>query len=176
VIDDHLIHVGTRTVEYGPVFRLIILYAGVLGFAALLNYAQSITLQMTALRIVFNMRLDLMRHLQRLAVRFFDNTPVGTLVNRISNDTESIRDLYMSFMATFSVSLVQVAGIYTYLFILDASMAKYLLMLLPLYLVVMWLLMRYGNRYKGAKAAKYIWRSEEHTPAPQSRENLGCRI
>lgn len=154
VIDDHLVHVGTRTVEYGPVFRLIILYAGVLGFAALLNYAQSITLQMTALRIVFNMRLDLMRHLQRLAVRFFDNTPVGTLVNRISNDTESIRDLYMSFMATFSVSLVQVAGIYTYLFILDASMAKYLLMLLPLYLLVMWLLMRYGNRYLSIMRAR----------------------
>lgn len=154
VIDDHLVHVGTRPVDYGPVFRLILLYAGVLGFAALLNYAQSITLQLTALRIVFNMRMDLMRHLQRLAVRFFDNTPVGTLVNRISNDTESIRDLYMSFMATFSVSLVQVAGIYTYLFILDAAMAKYILLLLPLYVVVMWLLMWYGNRYLSVMRAR----------------------
>lgn len=154
VIDDHLVHVGTRTVEYGPILVLILLLAGVLVIAAVLQYVQSIVLQLTALRIVFNMRMDLMRHLQRLAVRFFDNTPVGTLVNRISNDTESIRDLYMSFMATFTVSLVQVAGIFVYLFVLDASMAKFVLLLLPLYLVVMWLLLRYGNRYLSAMRAR----------------------
>jgi ATP-binding cassette subfamily B protein len=154
IIDNHLIHVGTRPVEYGPVLSIISLYVGVLVIAALCNYAQSILLQTTALRIVFNMRMDLMRHLQRLAVRFFDNTPVGTLVNRISNDTESIRDLYLSFMATFTVSLMQVIGIYTYLFVLDAAMAKYVLLLLPLYATVMWLLLRYGNRYLSAMRAR----------------------
>lgn len=154
IIDDHLIHIGTREVEFGPILRLIGLLAGVLGAAALFNYVQSIVLQLTALRIVYHMRMDLMRHLQRMAVRFFDNTPVGTIVNRISTDTESIRDLYMSFMATFTVSIVQVTGIYIYLFVLDASMAKYVLLLLPLYLLVMWLLMRYGNRYLSAMRAR----------------------
>ena len=154
IIDDYLIHAGTGPIEYGPILTMIGLYAGVLVFAALFHYAQSILLQTTALRIVFNMRMDLIRHLQRLAVRFFDNIPVGTLVNRISNDTESIRDLYMSFMAAFTVSLVQVAGIFTYLFVLDASMAKYVLLLLPLHLAVMWLLLRYGNRYLSAMRAR----------------------
>jgi ATP-binding cassette subfamily B protein len=154
IIDNHLIHVGSRPLEYGPILAIISMYVGVLVIAALCNYAQSILLQTTALRIVFNMRMDLMRHLQRLAVRFFDNTPVGTLVNRISNDTESIRDLYLSFMATFTVSLMQVVGIYTYLFVLDASMAKYVLLLLPLYVTVMWLLLRYGNRYLSAMRAR----------------------
>ena len=154
VIDQYLIPAAYEPVEYRPILVMILLYAGVLLFAALFNYSQSILLQMTALRIVFNMRMDLMRHLQRLPVRFFDNIPVGTLVNRISNDTESIRDLYMSFMATFTVSIVQVTGIFTYLFILDASMAKFVLLLLPLYLTVTWLLLRYGNRYLAAMRAR----------------------
>src|SRR5690606_27059547 len=71
----------------------------------------------------------------------------------------------MSFMATFSVSLVQVAGIYTYLFILDAAMAKYILLLLPLYVVVMWLLMRYGNRYLSVMRARI---SDMHTMLSES--------
>ena len=51
-----------------------------------------------------------MRHIQRIPLRYFDNTPIGQVVSRIANDTEAVRDLFMSFMATFVVSMVQLIG------------------------------------------------------------------
>src|SRR5690606_35729241 len=97
IIDNHLVNVGTPDFEFAPILKLVGLYITVLFSAGVFNYTQSYLLQTTALRIVFNMRMDVMNHLQRIPVRFFDNTPVGQLVNRMANDTESIRDLYMSF-------------------------------------------------------------------------------
>lgn len=154
VIDKHLIHAGTDQFEYAPILKLIILYFGILLTAGIFNYIQSFMLQTTALRIVYNIRVDVMNHLQRIQVRFFDNTPIGRLVNRIANDTESIRDLYMSFLATFSVSFVQVCVIYTMLFVLDPKIARVLLILLPLYVLIMYLLMKYGNRYLSIMRAR----------------------
>ncbi|MBW5448788.1 ATP-binding cassette domain-containing protein [Cohnella sp. CFH 77786] len=154
IIDKHLSRIGTNAFDFAPVLQLIGLYIGAIAAAGILNYTQSYLLQTTALRIVFNMRMDLIRHIQRMAVKFFDNAPVGQLVNRIANDTESIRDLYMSFMATFTVSLVQVSGIFLYLFYLDARMASYTLILLPLYATIMFFLLKYGNRYMSAMRAR----------------------
>lgn len=156
VIDHHLVKIGTPGFEFDftPILKLVVAYVAILFAAGVFTYIQSYMLQTTALRIVFNMRMDVMNHMQRIAVRYYDNTPVGRLVNRIANDTESIRDLYMSFMATFSVSFVQVAGIFTFLFVLNPRMASYALVLLPLYAVVMHLLLKYGNRYLSIMRAR----------------------
>ena len=154
IIDNHLVHIGTPDFAFEPVLELVALYVGILFLAGILNYVQSYLLQTTALRIVYNMRIDVVSHLQRISVKFFDNMPIGRLVNRIANDTESIRDLYMSFMATFSVSIVQVIGIFTFLFVLDARMAVYTLLLLPIYAGVTYLLLKYGNRYLSIMRAR----------------------
>ncbi len=154
IIDNHLSRVDEPDFEFFPVIKLVGLYVCLLLSAGVFNYTQAYLLQTTALRIVLNMRMDIMRKLQRIPVRFFDNTPIGQLVNRIANDTESIRDLYMSFMATFSVSLIQVSGIFTLMFVVDSHLAMYALLLLPLYLVIMYLLLKYGNRYLTAMRAR----------------------
>jgi ATP-binding cassette subfamily B multidrug efflux pump len=154
IIDEHLSKVGEPDFAFMPILKLVGLYVCLLLSAGIFNYTQSYLLQTTALRIVLNMRMEIMQKLQRIPVRFFDNTPIGQLVNRIANDTESIRDLYMSFMATFSVSLVQVSGIFILLFVVDANLAVYALFLLPLYLFIMRMLLKYGNRYLTAMRAR----------------------
>ncbi len=154
VIDDHLSLIGTDAFELSPIFKLIGLYVGILIGAAILHFVQSLLLQTTALRIIKRMRMDIMNHLQRVPVKYFDNTPVGALVNRVANDTESIRDLYMSFMATFVVSLVQITGIFIYLFILNPFMASICLVLIPFYAGIVYCLLRFSNKYWVAMRAR----------------------
>jgi ATP-binding cassette subfamily B multidrug efflux pump len=133
--------------ELKPVFLLIGLYIALLVTASICNFVQAYTLQSTALRIIKNMRMDLMQHIQRIPLRFFDNTPIGQVVSRIANDTEAIRDLFMSFMATFIVSAVQLTGIYVALFILNIKLALFCLLLPPLFALIMKIHLKYSKIY-----------------------------
>ncbi|CAG7647194.1 ABC transporter ATP-binding protein [Paenibacillus allorhizosphaerae] len=142
IIDKHL-SAGTR--ELLPVLGLLALYMGLLLTASIGNFVQAYILQSTALQIIKNMRMDLMRHIQRISLRYFDNTPIGQVVSRIANDTEAVRDLFMSFMATFVVSLVQLTGIFTALLILDVRLALFCLLLPPLFAIIMIIHLKYSK-------------------------------
>jgi ATP-binding cassette subfamily B protein len=130
-----------------PVFQLIGLYIALLLTASVCNFFQAYILQSTALRIIKNMRMDLMSHIQRIPLRFFDNTPIGQVVSRIANDTEAIRDLFMSFMATFVVSAFQLTGIFVALFILNKKLALLCLLLPPLFALIMKIHLKYSKIY-----------------------------
>ena len=144
IIDKHLSAGGEDLL---PVLGLLALYMGLLLVASIGNFSQAYMLQSTALQIIKNMRMDLMGHIHRIPLRYFDNTPIGQIVSRIANDTEAVRDLFMSFMATFVVSFVQLIGIFTALFILDMRLALFCLLLPPLFALIMAVHLKYSKRY-----------------------------
>jgi len=130
-----------------PVARLVALVILLAVAASVLSFFQSYMLQVTAQRIVQRLRMDIFRHIHRLPVRFFDNTPVGQVVSRIANDTENIKELYMSFMATFVVSGLHILGVFAALLFLDVRMALLCFALLPLYAAIIYLHLRFSKRY-----------------------------
>lgn len=140
--------------EIVPVLRLIGLYVGLLALSGLLTFVQSYMLQTAALSIIRKMRMDVMSHIHRISVRYFDNTPVGQVVSRIANDTEAIRDLFMSFMATFVVSGVNLIGIYVAIFLLDVRLAMICLLLIPFFIIVMAVHLKYSKVYVAAMRAR----------------------
>jgi len=144
IIDGHL---SIDEKDMGPVLWLLAGYMGLLVFSGVANFTQSYMLQSTSLQIIKNMRMDLMRHIGRIPIRFFDNTPVGQVVSRVANDTEAIRDLFMSFMATFIVSFLHLAGIYAALFILDYQLALFCLILPPVFALLMYVHLKYTKGY-----------------------------
>jgi ATP-binding cassette subfamily B multidrug efflux pump len=146
IIDKHLTTLSGAS-DITPVLQLLAIYVGLLLTASVCNFIQAYTLQSTALQIIKNMRMDLMRHIQRVPLRYFDNTPIGQVVSRIANDTEAIRDLFMSFMATFVVSAVQLSGIYIALFILNKQLALICLLLPPFFAFVMKIHLKYSKIY-----------------------------
>ncbi|MEK8131172.1 ABC transporter ATP-binding protein [Paenibacillus filicis] len=137
-----------------PAFQLLGWYVALLFVGSLLHFVQSYTLQSTALRMIQQMRMDLMQHIQRLPVRYFDNTPIGQVVSRIANDTEAVRDLFISFMATFVVSTINIVGIYIALFILDVRLALVTLVFMPLFAVVMAVHLKYTKKYVSVMRAR----------------------
>lgn len=130
-----------------PVFLLVGLFVVLLVIAGVLAFYQGYLLQNIALFIIQKMRSDVMKHVHRLPVRYFDNTPIGQIVTRITNDTEAIKELFMSFMATFVVSGVTLFGIYIALFILDVKLAAITLLIVPLFIWFMYLHLKYSKKY-----------------------------
>ncbi len=129
-----------------PLAGLMAGYAVLILASAGMNYVQLLSLQTTAQRIIQRMRLDLFAHLQRLPVSFFDKTPVGSLVSRVTNDTEAIRELYVSVLATFVQNGVYLLGILVALFVMQPALAAICCAVVPLLALLIYLYRRYSSR------------------------------
>lgn len=90
-----------------------------------------------ALTIIQRLRLDVFENVQKLGLSFFDRTPAGGLISRITNDTESIKELYMSVLAVFVQNFLFLIGTFVAMFYLNATLAFYCLIFLPLILLLM---------------------------------------
>ncbi|PYI53595.1 ABC transporter ATP-binding protein [Paenibacillus flagellatus] len=133
--------------EVGGLVRLCWLYFGLLVVSAMFSYGQRYYLQSSANRIVRNMRTDVFGQLNRMPVRYFDDLPAGKVVSRVTNDTETIRELYVTVLANFFTGAIYMAGIYTALFILDPQLAGICLFVLPAMAVWVYVYGRKAKRY-----------------------------
>ncbi|WP_130616819.1 ABC transporter ATP-binding protein [Cohnella abietis] len=118
--------------EFRSILMLAISYIGLLLIGAVLAYWQKLLLQVSANRIVRKMRNDVFRHIQRLPVQYFDNLPAGKVVARVTNDTEAIRELYVSVLANFFSGIVYITAIIGALFLLDTKLALIALPFVPI--------------------------------------------
>ena len=126
---------------------LIALYFGLLLFASVFEYGQGLLLQTSANRIIQRMRTDVYAQIQRLHINYFDNLPAGKVVARITNDTEAIRELYVTVLATFFTSIVYMTGIFIALFLLDVKLAFITLTIVPLLLIWITVYRKYASRF-----------------------------
>ncbi|ATO48926.1 ABC transporter ATP-binding protein [Brevibacillus laterosporus] len=132
--------------DHIPLFGLLGGYAGLILLSAGLNYIQLLSLQTIAQRIIQRMRIDVFTHLQKLPISFFDKTPVGTMVSRITNDTEAVRELYVSVMASFVQNGVYVVGILLALFVLEPSLAWACIIFVPILLLLIKTYRHYSSK------------------------------
>ncbi len=133
--------------EIPAIFQLLAIYFGLLVVSAIFQYGERFLLQKSANRIIQKMREDVYGQIQRLPINYFDNLPAGKVVARITNDTEAIRELYVTVLATFFTSAIYITGIYVALFILNVKLAAICLLLLPILYVWMLIYRKYASKY-----------------------------
>ncbi|MYL51083.1 ATP-binding cassette domain-containing protein [Halobacillus litoralis] len=133
--------------EMKSIYWLLSLYVGLLLIASVFQFSHTFLLQKSSNRIIRRMRDDLFAHIQTLPMQFFVDQPAGKVVARVTNDTESIRELYVKVLATFVTSFFYMGGIYIALLLLDWKLALLSLLLIPILLVWMKLFKGYAGRY-----------------------------
>ncbi|BCJ87589.1 ABC transporter ATP-binding protein [Effusibacillus dendaii] len=112
-------------------------YLFLLVLSAIMHYWQLVSFQRIALQIIQRLRIDVFSHVQRLGLEFFDKTPTGSIISRITNDTEAVKDLFVSVLSTFVQNIVFLLGIFAAMFLLDVRLASLCLLLLPAILLLM---------------------------------------
>ncbi|WP_152446432.1 ABC transporter ATP-binding protein [Bacillus sp. THAF10] len=126
---------------------LVALYFGLLVVASFFQYGQSYYLQTSANRIIQKMREDVFGQIQKLPIQYFDHLPAGKVVSRITNDTETIKELYVTVLATFFSGIIYITGIYIALFLLDVKLAAICLLLIPILIVWFIIYRKYASVY-----------------------------
>ena len=108
------------------------LYLAALTASFLLEYLQTWTMQVIGQRIMFDLRMQLVTHLHRLDLRFYDRNPVGRLMTRLTTDVDVLNELFTSGVVSVFGDVFTLAGIMAVLVWMDWRLALAAFSVLPL--------------------------------------------
>jgi len=113
--------------------------------ASALRYFQALIFNRTALDVVQQLRTEVMDASLRQPLSAFDTQPVGQLISRVTNDTEAVKDLYVTVMATVLRCIALVGSMLIAMFMLDWRMATIAMVIFPVVALVMACYQRYST-------------------------------
>ena len=116
--------------------QIALVFLFVLLGAFILEYVRTYTLQMTGQRIMFDLRMQVYGHLQKLDVRFFDRNPVGRLMTRVTTDVDVLNELFASGVVAIFGDVFMLIGIMAVLLSMDWRLALVAFSVLPLIVMV----------------------------------------
>ena len=123
--------------------RIVAMFAGITVVSFGLNVVAGLRYTRTSADILFDMRLALYRHLQRLSPRFYARTPVGDIMSRINNDIGEIQRIVSESLLAWLMNIAYLLGTVVILTRLDARLFLVSLIMLP---PCLWALVRYRRR------------------------------
>ncbi len=117
--------------DYNIIIETAIKYAIVLVLSLIFNVTQTWLLQKTGQSIIHTVRKELYTHIQSLSSRYFDLTPVGKLVTRVTNDVEALNEMYSGILVRLFRNIIKIIGLAIVMLVEDWRLALYSFILLP---------------------------------------------
>ncbi|MBQ9119565.1 MAG: ABC transporter ATP-binding protein [Lachnospiraceae bacterium] len=117
--------------DFDGVKKYALIYFGILLASFVCNFAQTWILQKTGQNIIYNIRKEVFAHVHKLSLRFFDITPVGKIVTRVTNDVEALHEMYANILIRLIKNAAQIIGLAVTMLLLDVKIAIYAFLLLP---------------------------------------------
>lgn len=121
-----------------PIAAIIIAFIATKVIGTILRYQQTLKFTNIALAAVLDIRKRVFHHVLKLPMAYFDHARTGQLVSRITNDTESIKDLYVQFLSIVLTNVVLLIGILISMAILDFHLMLVALALIPTVIVLIY--------------------------------------
>jgi len=124
-----------RQKDVQSVLKLALLYLGVVALGFALNYVQMILLQYTGQKIIFDIRQVIFSHLQKMSLSFYDKNPVGRLVTRVTNDTETLNEMYTGILVNLFKDIFLLVGIVVVMFSIHVQLSLVIMGVIPVIVV-----------------------------------------
>jgi ATP-binding cassette subfamily B protein len=146
-IDDYIARGSMQGLE-----RLALAFLGILIASFVLEFLQTWTLQNTGQRIMFDMRMQIYGHLQRIDVQYYDRNPVGRLMTRVTTDVDVLNELFTAGVVSVFGDIFLLVGIMGALAWMDWRLAAIAFAVLPLIgLVTQWFRKNVRETYRNVR-------------------------
>lgn len=153
VIMKEFIDVGIATKDMGLITNYAVIYIGVILFGMVALGIENYALQSFGQRIIYDIRNKIFSNILAMGPREFSSYPVGNLVTRVTNDTESIRTLYTEVLVKISSSTFQIIGILVFMFWIDTTLASIILLLMPVFTGIIFVYRKYARKaFRGVRS------------------------
>lgn len=134
-IDQYLVN---DVFEVGILVRVLLFYAGLTIAKLALTYIKDYLFKNASEQTVANLRRSIYEHVIHLEMRYFDQTPNGSVVSRVTNDTETIKEFWNVFMQVAN-GLFNAISIAIAMFTLDVKLALIFMAFLPVVIILMYI-------------------------------------
>lgn len=121
------------------VIRMGLFYLATVIGQFLLTYLQAMILAMVGQKIIFKLRDDLFGHLTKLHIGFFNDNPVGRLVTRVTNDCETVNELFTEVIVNVLKGVFILVGVMYSMVVYNAKLALYIFLVIPFIVVATWI-------------------------------------
>lgn len=133
-IDDHVVH---GQIWNSTVLAMLMAYLLCLCLSAFCNYQQAVRLNGVALKVIQVLREQVYAKALKLSTAYFDRTPTGSMVSRITNDTEFVKELFVNVVGSYVQNLFRIIGVFSAMAFLDVRLMLVCATFLPLIALVM---------------------------------------
>ena len=117
---------------YVGIAQIAAMYVGLIALGFLLDYLQTYFMQWTGQMVMFDLRKQIFRHLQRMHIGFYDKNPVGRLVTRVTSDVDALNEMFTSGVVSIFEDVFVLAGITAIMLCMNWKLALITLAVLPL--------------------------------------------
>ena len=129
---DHLVDPTEAGSSVMTAFQFLILYYGLFIGRVLATYLSQLTFARVSNSIVRDIRLDIFQNLQRLGMSFYDQTAAGSIVSRVTNDTQAVADMFSTVFSSLVSSFLLFLVTLVTMFSLDWHLTIWILPFLPI--------------------------------------------
>src|SRR6267378_194944 len=112
--------------------QIAAIYVGLIVFSFLLEYLQTYYMQWAGQMVMFDLRKEIFRHLQRMHIGFYDKNPVGRLVTRVTSDVDALNEMFTSGVVSIFEDIFVLAGILFIMLRMNRNLALITFAVLPL--------------------------------------------
>jgi len=138
--------------DVGIIMQYAGLYFMTIIFSIIAMFAQNYTLQKFGQSIIFEIRNTVFAKILARTPAHFGELPIGNLVTRVTNDTESLRTLYTDVVLKLGSSILMIIGILISMFALDVKMAFVVSLLVPIMVVLIFVYQKYARKaFRGVR-------------------------
>jgi ATP-binding cassette subfamily B protein len=120
------------TNPYVGIAQIAAMYVGLIALGFLLDYLQTYFMQWAGQMVMFDLRKQIFRHLQRMHIGFYDKNPVGRLVTRVTSDVDALNEMFTSGVVSIFEDVFVLAGITAIMLCMNWKLALITLAVLPL--------------------------------------------
>jgi ATP-binding cassette subfamily B protein len=125
-IDEHI-----AKHDYNGLLNIVLILFAALIFQAIVRYFLTYFTQLMGQKIIYDLRTKIFAHVQNLSLKFFDKTPIGRLVTRVTNDVESLNQLFSSGIVTIFSDVFIIIWIFIFMFSMAWELALVTLSVIP---------------------------------------------
>jgi ATP-binding cassette subfamily B protein len=111
--------------------RTAALFLAVMVVRGFIQYANAYLTQWIGQRTIFDLRMEVFQHLQRLSLKFYDQNPIGRLITRLTNDVEVLNEMFSSGIVMVFSDVFTIIGIFYFMFTMNWKLALVTLSVLP---------------------------------------------
>ncbi|WP_240516010.1 ABC transporter ATP-binding protein [Candidatus Izimaplasma bacterium ZiA1] len=140
-------------IDLHVLFSYLVVFLVIIILGAAFNYLQTIILQITGQKIIYNIRKEVFTHLEYQDIGYLNSVPTGSFVTRVTNDTNTLNEMYTSVIVSVFKNLLMIVGILLAMFLLNWKITLLVLIVVPFIIVASFVFRIFSRRqYRKTRA------------------------